>query len=90
VVGEEEPDKGGEGGANGECHDCTLWKDSTLEEKSESVPMFVVVFNGDFVLCFDGGLVTRERTGGAWADLLEFCNASGQAGFSVSVAADWR
>jgi len=69
VTGDDSPEGGGEGGGRGECHDSTEWNES-VEEKPESDPAIVDFRKGDSVLRFDGGLVTRERSGGAVIDLL--------------------
>lgn len=68
-VGDDSPEAGGDGGANGECHDMTEWKDS-VDEKPESELAMVVDFRrGDSVRFLEGGLVISERSGGAVMDL---------------------
>ena len=49
----------------------------------------VQILNGDDVLCFEGGLATIERMGGAVNDLLQCCNGNTGASFSSSKDIDW-
>lgn len=84
-VGEVGAEAGGEGGARGECQDWTLWKDSTLDEKSDLDSTFLPCNgDGDRVRWPEGGLVIKESTGGAVIDLLKFCNAWGLVSFSTT------
>ena len=87
-MGEDWPEAGGEGGAKGECHESTEWKES-VEENPESDPATVDVRKGDLVRCLDGGLITSERSGGAVIDLLQLCKACGRVCFSGSKIIDW-
>jgi hypothetical protein len=89
-VGDEGPEAGGDGGANGECQDWTEWKESTLDENSESESTAVEFLKGELVLCLDGGLVTSDRTGGAVIDLLQFCKARGRFSWFNSSVNCWK
>ena len=78
AVDDENSEVIGEGEGRGECQDCTVWNDSTLEENVESVSVLLGLPRGDFSLGLDARLVTSERTGGAVIDLLQFCIAGGR------------